>query len=165
VLVRDGQTIIVGGLVDDRVEKVKSGVPWLQDIPGLGWLFRYEKENVEKSNLLIFLTPTIVREDQDVQRLYEEKKREMIQYRQRHKVSDKYMNTDGFPKKRDEAGTGDTGTGVKPSVETVPQTLEQGFRLEQLEGAAKDSGYDVTVEGAHRIDTPEPVHDQDATTR
>ena len=165
VLVRDGQTIIVGGLVDDRVEKVKSGVPWLQDIPGLGWLFRYEKENVEKSNLLIFLTPTIVREDQDVQRLYEEKKREMIQYRQRHEVSDKYMDTDGFPKKRDEAGTGDTGTGVKPSVETVPQTLEQGFRLEQLEGAAKDSGYDVTVEGADRIDTPEPVHDQDATTR
>jgi len=165
VLVRDGQTIIVGGLVDDRVEKVKSGVPWLQDIPGLGWLFRYEKENVEKSNLLIFLTPTIVREDQDVQRLYEEKKREMIQYRQRHEVSDKYMDTDGFPKKRDEAGTGDTGTGVKPSVETVPQTLEQGFRLEQLEGAAKDSGYDVTVEGADRIDTPEPVHGQDATTR
>jgi len=165
VLVRDGQTIIVGGLVDDRVEKVKSGVPWLQDIPGLGWLFRYEKENVEKSNLLIFLTPTIVREDQDVQRLYEEKKREMIQYRQRHEVSDKYMDTDGFPKKRDEAGTGDTGTEVKPSVETVPQTLEQGFRLEQLEGAAKDSGYDVTVEGADRIDTPEPVHDQDATTR
>ena len=165
VLVRDGQTIVVGGLMEDRIENVKSGVPWLQEIPLLGWLFRFDKETVEKNNLLIFLTPTVVREDQDVQRLYEEKKREMIQYNQRHQISDKYMDTDGFPKKRDEAGPGDTGTGVQPSVERVPQTLEQGFRLEQLEGAAKDSGYDVTVEGALRIDTPEPVHGQDATTR
>jgi general secretion pathway protein D len=167
VLVRDNQTIVVGGLMDDRVEKVKSGVPWLQDIPGLGWFFRYEKEAVEKTNLLIFLTPTVVREDQDVQRLYEEKKRRMIQYKERHKVSDKYMDSNGFPQEKGETlpsggtGTG-TGTGQEPAVETVPQPLENGFRLEQLEGDTENPDYNVTVGGAVRIDTPAPG--QDTTT-
>ncbi len=76
VLVRDGQTIIIGGLMEDRITKTKGGVPWISDIPVLGWLFRHDKTTVDKSNLLIFLTPRIIREDQDTQRLYEEKKRE-----------------------------------------------------------------------------------------
>ena len=96
VLVRDGQTIIIGGLMEDRIRKTKSGVPWLSDIPFLGWLFRHDSTTVTKNNLLIFLTPTIVREDQDIQRLYEEKKREMIEYKKRYEISDRYLDIEPF---------------------------------------------------------------------
>jgi len=96
VLVRDGQTIIVGGLMEDRIRTVENKVPWLGDIPLLGWLFRYDTDTVEKNNLLIFLTPTIIREDQDVQELFHEQKRKMQRYKKRHKVQDKYLDADPF---------------------------------------------------------------------
>jgi general secretion pathway protein D len=154
VLVRDGQTIVVGGLMEDRVEKVKSGIPWLQDIPLLGWAFRYEKDNVEKSNLLIFLTPTVVREDQDVQRLYEEKKRKMIQYKERHEISDRYMDSSGFPdSKAPAAGSRpEAAPGSLPTEESLPPP-DTSFRLEDL-GNGAGSPYTVTVEGAERVDRP-----------
>jgi general secretion pathway protein D len=100
VLVRDGQTIVVGGLMEDRINTVKNKVPWVGDIPVIGWLFRYDTEKVDKSNLLIFLTPTIIREDQDVQRLFEEKKRKMLEYKKKYKISDKYMETDELTRKQ-----------------------------------------------------------------
>lgn len=152
VLVRDGQTIVVGGLMEDRVEKVKSGIPWLQDIPLLGWAFRFERENVEKSNLLIFLTPTVVREDQDVQRLYEERKRKMLQYKERHEISDRHMESSGFP----EPGEPARAPRTEPAPESPPAgdlgpTPDTSFRLEDL-GNGAGSPYTVTVEGAERVD-------------
>lgn len=138
VLVRDGQTIVVGGLMEDRVEKVKSGIPWLQDIPLLGWAFRFERDNVEKSNLLIFLTPTVVREDQDVQRLYEEKKRKMLQYKERHEISDRHMDSSGFPASK------------TPPLQEAPLEPDASFRLEDL-GNGAGSPYTVTVEGAEQV--------------
>ncbi|MEW6441480.1 MAG: type II secretion system secretin GspD [bacterium] len=155
VLVRDGQTIVVGGLMEDRIEKIKSGVPWLQEIPLLGWLFRFERDNVEKNNLLIFLTPTVVKEDQDVQRLYEQKKREMIQYKDRHEFSDKYMDTTGFPDHN--AGTSGP-VKVRPPAPpgtTIPKPLEESLGLPPSDANAQDSDYSVTVEGARRLD-PSP---------
>jgi len=100
VLVRDGQTIVIGGLMEDRVRTGKSKVPWLGDIPLLGWLFRYDTESVEKSNLLIFLTPTIIREDQDVHRLFDQRSRQMIDYKKRHRIPDKYLDLDVLHRKQ-----------------------------------------------------------------
>jgi general secretion pathway protein D len=88
VLVRDGQTIIVGGLMEDRIRKVQNKVPWLGDIPVLGWLFRLNQDVVEKQNLLIFLTPTLIHKDLDVDRVLEEKKRDMILYKRRNEMSE-----------------------------------------------------------------------------
>ncbi len=100
VLVRDGQTIVIGGLMEDRIRTVKNKVPWIGDIPLLGWLFRYDTDTVDKNNLLIFLTPTIIREDQDVQRLFEQKKRQMMQYKKKHSISDKYLDVDALGQKQ-----------------------------------------------------------------
>ncbi len=99
VLVRDGQTIIIGGLMEDRITKTKGGVPWISDIPVLGWLFRHDRTTVDKSNLLIFLTPAIIREDQDIQRLYEEKQREMQHYKKKYNIQDNYSDVRPFEKK------------------------------------------------------------------
>jgi MSHA biogenesis protein MshL len=57
---RAGETIIIGGLMQSRNEKVRSGIPVLRDIPLLGVLFTRFKDVERKAELVIFLTPTII---------------------------------------------------------------------------------------------------------
>ncbi|MFM7051404.1 MAG: secretin N-terminal domain-containing protein, partial [Planctomycetota bacterium] len=61
VTVKDGQTVVIGGLISDRFERVDKKVPLLGDIPILGAAFRQYKENTSKTELLIVLTPHVVR--------------------------------------------------------------------------------------------------------
>ncbi len=123
VLVRDGQTIIVGGLMEDRVRTTETKVPWLGDIPVLGWLFRYNSDNVEKQNLLIFLTPTIIREDQDVQRLFEEKKARMLEYKERHDLPVEYMDVRPFERRAPLPGAQKKQPGAQ---QPAPPATKQG---------------------------------------
>ena len=69
VLVQDGQTAVIGGLIRDNVVKSQRKIPLLGDIPLLGWLFKFESNRTEKTNLLIFLTPTIVRGPKEINEL------------------------------------------------------------------------------------------------
>lgn len=66
VLAKDGDIVVLGGLVKDDVQDSQQGVPLLQDIPLLGRLFRNDVVSVTKSNLLVFIRPTIVRDDADL---------------------------------------------------------------------------------------------------
>ena len=61
VLVDDGQIVVLGGLIEDRVSGDTEGVPGLSSIPLLGNLFKYDKRKREKTNLLVFLRPVIIR--------------------------------------------------------------------------------------------------------
>ncbi|WP_447973025.1 type IV pilus secretin PilQ [Nitrospira sp. Kam-Ns4a] len=61
ILVRDGETAVVGGIFQDQVQNTVIGIPWLSRIPVLGWLFKSKQETTTKNELLIFLTPTIVK--------------------------------------------------------------------------------------------------------
>lgn len=76
VVAKDGETIAIGGLIKDNVDRVREQVPILGDIPYLGWLFQYNKKTVEKTNLLIFITATIVK-DTTLGEVTERKKKEM----------------------------------------------------------------------------------------
>jgi general secretion pathway protein D len=58
--VKDGQPILMGGLIDSITQKTKSGVPGLKDVPLLGWLFKYESEETVKNELLILITPYVI---------------------------------------------------------------------------------------------------------
>jgi general secretion pathway protein D len=58
--VPNGQTVILGGLMEDRENKTKNGVPGLSDVPGVGNAFKYRNETSSKTELIIFLRPTIV---------------------------------------------------------------------------------------------------------
>jgi type IV pilus assembly protein PilQ len=60
VLVRDAETMVIGGVFVDTQANNVAGIPYLSRIPVLGWLFKNKTENVSKQELLIFLTPTIV---------------------------------------------------------------------------------------------------------
>ena len=65
VLVDDGQIIVLGGLLEDTVDDSTSSVPLLGDIPILGNLFKYQSRSRQKTNLMVFLRPHIVRTAQD----------------------------------------------------------------------------------------------------
>jgi type IV pilus assembly protein PilQ len=60
VILKSGQTTLIGGLMVKRKEKINTGIPYLQDIPILGWLFKGKREVVRDKQLLIFLSPTLV---------------------------------------------------------------------------------------------------------
>jgi general secretion pathway protein D len=64
VLVDDGQIIVLGGLIEERVEGGEQKVPGLGDVPLVGQLFRYDDRKRVKTNLLVFLRPIIVRDGQ-----------------------------------------------------------------------------------------------------
>ena len=66
VMIPSGNTLVLGGLVQDDTRTANTKVPILGDIPGLGHLFRSDSKSRQKNNLLIFVTPTIV-QDSDFQ--------------------------------------------------------------------------------------------------
>ena len=55
-----GQTAIIGGLMQDKVEKKETGIPWLNQIPAIGFLFGSTEETVTKTELLVFIKATVV---------------------------------------------------------------------------------------------------------
>lgn len=60
ILAEDNETIVLGGLIRDDVREVVSKVPLLGDIPLLGWLFKSKSHQQQKSNLMVFLRPTVL---------------------------------------------------------------------------------------------------------
>ena len=87
VLANDNDIVVLGGLVRDEVTDQTQGVPVLSDIPLLGRLFRNDSVSVTKSNLLVFIRPTIIRDDEDLAGATAEKYRyireEQIERRER----------------------------------------------------------------------------------
>jgi general secretion pathway protein D len=66
VVVKDKETVVIGGLIQDTEEDTVSKVPLLGDIPLLGWLFKTKSKVRKKTNLMILLTPHIVRDAADL---------------------------------------------------------------------------------------------------
>jgi general secretion pathway protein D len=75
VLVADGRTVVLGGLIKEDLQDGQQKVPLLGDIPWLGRLFRSDSSNLTTSNLLIFIKPTIIREDDELEGATAEKYR------------------------------------------------------------------------------------------
>jgi len=76
-IAKDQQTIVIGGLVRDNITINERKVPLLGDIPILGWLFKFQSQQIEKLNLLVFLTPTLVRDEADMVELNARKSAEL----------------------------------------------------------------------------------------
>ncbi|MCJ7686061.1 MAG: type II secretion system secretin GspD, partial [Desulfobacteraceae bacterium] len=74
VTVKDGHTVVIGGLIDQALNESTSSVPCLGDIPGLGWLFRTTSRGEDKTNLFIFITPHIIENPDEAKEIYEEKR-------------------------------------------------------------------------------------------
>jgi len=105
VLVEDGQTLVLGGLIDDTLRDSEEKVPLLGDIPVLGHLFRYRGTTKVKQNLMIFMHPVILRDD----KVADEQSRKKYNF-----VRDRQLQAD-------EEGVGllDNATPVLPEFEVL----------------------------------------------
>lgn len=72
-IVADGQTVVLGGLMEDQISNSQNKIPILGDIPLLGFFFRQTTKNLQKNNLLIFLTPHIMNDATDFTRILQTK--------------------------------------------------------------------------------------------
>lgn len=80
VVVDDQQTIVIGGLMRDNTTQGENKIPILGDIPVLGWLFKTKNTSTQKINLILVLTPYIVRSADDFQAILERKVREYEEF-------------------------------------------------------------------------------------
>ncbi len=74
VRIKDGQTVVIGGLIDSKDNRTNYRVPLLGHIPILGYLFRSKTNSLDKKNLYIFITPRIIVNPGEAVNVYEEKK-------------------------------------------------------------------------------------------
>ena len=76
VVVRDSQTVVIGGLMQEKDEESTEKLPILGDIPLLGWLFKHKSISKNKTNLLVFITPHIVKDSTQLSKITDEKNKE-----------------------------------------------------------------------------------------
>ncbi|MBU8894939.1 type II secretion system protein GspD [Corallococcus sp. H22C18031201] len=80
VIAKDQETVVIGGIMQDRTIESVAKVPVLGDIPLIGHLFRQTTNKKTKTNLLLFLTPYIIRGQEDFRRIFERKMKERQQF-------------------------------------------------------------------------------------
>ncbi len=85
VLVKNGDTVVIGGMMQETFSTSESQVPLLGDIPLLGYLFKYKSISRKKTNLLIFLTPNIIKEPKDLANVSEKQKKRMDTFVEQNK--------------------------------------------------------------------------------
>jgi general secretion pathway protein D len=77
VIVKDRQTVVIGGLIDDTTTASENKVPVLGDIPILGWLFRKQSEEIVKTNLYVFITPRVIKNPGEAMGIFQQKKEQL----------------------------------------------------------------------------------------
>ena len=80
VVVEDQQTVVIGGLIQDSITETVSKVPILGDIPVIGYLFRHTSTRTVKRNLLLLLTPYIIRDSSDFHAIFRRKMQERQEF-------------------------------------------------------------------------------------
>lgn len=87
-IAHDQQTMVVGGLVRDNITISEKKIPILGDIPWLGWFFKSQTRATEKLNLLVFLTPHLVRDERDMIELNARKAKELNLYQRENRIEE-----------------------------------------------------------------------------
>jgi type II secretory pathway component GspD/PulD (secretin) len=81
VSVKDGETVVISGLMENKNSDFQSKIPLLGDIPVLGNLFKSSQDQQNKTNLMVFITPQVVQTAQDAQTIAYAKSRELNRFR------------------------------------------------------------------------------------
>lgn len=74
VIVNDKNTVVIGGLIDDSFSNIEYMVPCLGNIPVVGWAFKSMSKSSEKTNLFVFLTPHVIKNPAEADKVYKKKK-------------------------------------------------------------------------------------------
>ena len=89
-MVHSGQTVVLGGLMENVTKETVSKVPLLGDIPLVGQLFRYTSEDTSKRNLMVFIHTTVLRDDDNYSAASKEKY-DQIRARQQQRMEEKKL--------------------------------------------------------------------------
>ena len=151
VVVHDQQSVVIGGLIQERDIYSVAKVPLLGDIPLLGYLFKYSKKTKKKTNLLILLTPYIIKDQLDLQSIRERKVRE----REEFVRSFSTLNEMKYSPKTDYRRKRGLVEEVNRSIQSIEQDLEilrgMGTRQQVIEG-----GIDYVPTNIESPDGPPP---------
>lgn len=77
LIVKDRNTVVIGGLIDETLSKSVHSVPCLGDLPGLGYLFKTASNGQDRTNLYVFLTPRVVKNPLEAEKIFNEKRDEI----------------------------------------------------------------------------------------
>jgi general secretion pathway protein D len=137
VVCKDTQTVVIGGLMSERQINAETKVPLLGDLPILGYLFKSTKKTTQKTNLLIFLTPYIIKDQNDLKSIFERKLRERREFMERY--------TSFRDKDYAAAAVYRTRRGMLAELERTARMAEDEARLlgeaeKQLERSVADEG-------------------------
>jgi general secretion pathway protein D len=133
VVVKDRQTMVIGGLIRDNVTSSTSKVPFLGDIPLLGWLFKSKTTSIDKTNLMIFITPYIINNEGESGELAKQKNDAMEKWREEYRMEKKSGSLQPMLKPLDKTGSvepamtsADTGTTVGNESYPTPSAPAAG---------------------------------------
>jgi general secretion pathway protein D len=156
VVAKDQQTVAIGGLIKDNVSVSTSKVPFLGDIPILGWLFRNKLTKTTKTNLILFLTPYIIKDKDDFRKIFERKMKERQEFiqafygnspeykihvdytKKRSPFNDMNNTIDGEMQKAENEGPGVEGQTVITPDGVVEPGKDVGQGVRPMDSAAPD---------------------------
>jgi general secretion pathway protein D len=157
VVVKDRQTMVIGGLIRDNLVTSTSKVPLLGDIPLLGWLFKFKTTKVEKTNLMIFITPYIIKNEAEANDLTKRKGDTLDKFRKDYRIEKK----GGEPVMPPAAPVEKTGTAEKPAQESLSQPAQNnaGQNAKEMKGTpalpALQTAPTATPEGKNAAPVPQ----------
>jgi general secretion pathway protein D len=125
LVVQDQQTIVIGGLIRNVVSRGEEKVPVLGDIPVLGAFFRKRTNTNEKRNLVLILTPYIIRDQNDLRTVFERKMQERQEYLDRYFV---FSDNNDYHPARDYNRT----NGLVEDIRQAFFQIEEKKRLDDL---------------------------------
>ena len=103
VIAEDGEIIVLGGLIKEKIARDQDKIPGFGDLPLLGWLFRSKKDQFEKINLLIFIRPNIIRTKADLERVNRNASTRFKKVKELNKVTNQVLEDMGLPELSDKA--------------------------------------------------------------
>ncbi len=159
VIAQNGQTVVIGGLIKDKEVKGKQKVPLLGDIPIIGNLFKQTTSANEKINLMVFLTPTILRDPKDMSRVSVQKNDQRRKFNKSNSVGEnKGLYNYGYDESMNMAPTGQA---VVEPAQSAP--VKKRFNYEQQELKSADANEDSSNE---RVEVRKRAENTaDATTK
>jgi general secretion pathway protein D len=136
IVADDQQTVVIGGLMRDTVTKSAHKIPVLGDLPVLGFLFRTTSSTKEKTNLLLILTPYIIRDQQDLRKVFERKMQERQEFLDRY-----FVFEGGWEPPKDYS----RANGLIEDIRKSYAALEEQMRLEEESRPLDKGGHEPSA--------------------
>ncbi|MEZ4372433.1 MAG: type II and III secretion system protein [Polyangiaceae bacterium] len=146
LVVRDQETVVIGGLMKDSEQTTKTKVPVLGDLPVLGFLFRRTETQKRKSNLLLVLTPHIIHDSRDLRTIFQRKMQERQEFLDRYFV---FGDSEWTPPR--------DWTRTNGLVEDIRQSYREAEERRQLEAQLEEPKDKPKHEPSEPIDMPQVI--------